>query len=176
MMGGPRFEQLFRATGRLRIDADDREIDGGGLRIRRQGIRRLGTFRGHIWQSAVFPSGRAFGATRYPPRDDGKPTLNEAFVFEGDGALIPALVVEAPWLRDLEPTGQDVPLVLETEGGTISIRGKTVLSTFMVMDSQTAGAGMTGTFRLQQAIAQYTWDGETATGMIERSWATQHTS
>jgi hypothetical protein len=31
---------------------------------------------------------------------------------------------------------------------------------------------MTGEFRLQQAIVQYTWDGETATGMLERSSAT----
>jgi hypothetical protein len=28
-----------------------------------------------------------------------------------------------------------------------------------------------GNFRLQQAICQYEWDGETATGMIERSSA-----
>ena len=33
-----------------------------------------------------------------------------------------------------------------------------------------AGPGM-GNFRLQQAICEYEWDGETATGMIERSSA-----
>ena len=33
-----------------------------------------------------------------------------------------------------------------------------------------AGAGM-GDFRLQQAICQYTWGDERATGMIERSSA-----
>ena len=61
LMGGPRFEQLFRATGTLRVGDDEYPLHGGGLRIRRAGIRRLAAFRGHVWQSTVFPSGRAFG-------------------------------------------------------------------------------------------------------------------
>ena len=44
-----------------------------------------GTFRGHAWQSALFPSGRAFGYIVYPEREDGLPTYNEGYVFEGDG-------------------------------------------------------------------------------------------
>ena len=82
-----------------RLGDNEYAIDGGALRIRRQGIRRLGTFRGHAWQSALFPSGRGFGYIVYPERDDGLPTYNEGYVFEGDGALIPAWVVDAPWLR-----------------------------------------------------------------------------
>src|SRR5262249_7796159 len=88
LMGGPRYEQLFRMTGRLRVGDTDRALRGGGLRIRRQGIRRLARFWGHAWQSSVFPSGRAFGFLTYPQRDDGLPTYNEAFVFDGDGDLI----------------------------------------------------------------------------------------
>jgi hypothetical protein len=173
LMGGPRFEQLFRTTGTLRVGDEVHELDGAGLRIRRQGIRRLATFRGHVWQSTLFPSGRAFGLCVYPPRSDGKPTFNEGFLFEGDGELIPARVVDAPWLRTLEPKGQDVSVVLEAEDGrTATIRGETVLSTCMVMSSSVGATGMTGEFRLQQAIVQYTWDGETATGMLERSSAT----
>ena len=169
LMGGPRFEQLFRATGQLRVGDEVHTIDGGGNRIRRAGIRRLATFRGHVWQSAVFPSGRAFGVLTYPPRTDGKPTLNEAFVFDGNGELMPARVVAAPWLQDLEPKGQDVSVVLETEPGTITtIEGQTALSTFMVMGPE---VGMGGGFHLQQAIVHYGWDGETAPGMIERSRA-----
>ena len=176
LMGGPRFEQLFRATGTLRVGDDEYPLDGGGLRIRRAGIRRLAAFRGHVWQSSVFPSGRAFGVCLYPPRDDGKPTFNEGFLFEGDGALIPARAIDAPWLRDLQPKGQDTTLTLETEDGrTETIRGETVLSTCMVMNAASAGndgagRGM-GDFRLQQAICRYTWGDETASGMIERSSA-----
>jgi hypothetical protein len=164
LMGGPRFEQLFRATGTLRVGDETHELNGGGLRIRRTGIRRLATFWGHAWQSAIFPSGRAFGHCVYPPRADGKATFNEGYLFEGDGELIPARVVEAPWLRRLQPRGEHVTVVLETERGTTEIHGETVLSTFMVMPPEVGGG-----LNLQQAIVRYTWDGETAHGMLERS-------
>jgi hypothetical protein len=163
LMGGPRFEQLFRATGRLRVGDEQHELHVGGLRIRRQGGRQLAAFRGHAWQSAVFPSGRAFGHIVYPPRTDGQPTFNEGYLFDGDG-LIPARVVQAPWLDELQPRGQDVSVVLQTDQGTTTIHGETVLSTFMVL-------GPLEGFRLQQAIVRYRWDGETANGMLERSTA-----
>ena len=124
LMGGPRFEQLSRATGTVRVGDEEHPFDGGALRVRRQGVRRLGTFRGHAWQSAVFPSGRAFGYITYPPRDDGLPTYNEGYLFEGDGSLIPAWVVEAPWLRRLQPSDEDVSVVLETAKGTTRIAGR----------------------------------------------------
>jgi hypothetical protein len=166
LMGGPRFEQLFWATGSLRVGDVVHQLDGGGLRIRRTGIRRMATFRGHVWQSAIFPSGRGFGHCTYPLRTDGKATLDDGFLFEGDGKLIPARVVDAPWLRKLQPKGQDVSLVLDTDQGTTRIEGETVVSAFHIIP----GSG--GGFNLQQAIARYTWDGESANGMLERSSAT----
>lgn len=168
LMGGPRFEQLFRATGYLRIgDEPERKLDGGGLRIRRTGIRRLAAFRGHVWQSTVFPSGRAFGHCTYPPREDGKATLTEGFIFEGDGELIPAQVVKAPWLTQLVPSGEDVSVTLEPEKGpTVTIQGESVLSTFAGFGVE-SGSGTS--VRLQQAISRYTLDGESANGMMERS-------
>jgi hypothetical protein len=171
LMGGPRFEQLFRATGRLRVGDESWDLDGGGLRIRRAGVRRLARFRGHVWQSSIFPSGRGFGVCLYPDRDDGKPTFNEGFLFDGDGALIPARATKSPWLQELAPKGQDVSLTLETEDGRVAnISGETVVSTCHVMGPH-SGGGFVGEFALQQAIVQYSWDGETATGMIERSRA-----
>lgn len=163
LMGGPRFEQLFRTTGTLRVGDEVHPLLGGGLRIRRSGVRRLATFRGHAWQSSVFPSGRAFGHCVYPPRGDGKPTFNEGFIFDGDGSLVPARVVQAPWLRTLRPTGEDVSVVLETERGTTTIHGETILSTFHEMGPHVPD------FWLQQCIVRYTWDGESANGMLERS-------
>jgi hypothetical protein len=161
LMGGPRFEQLCRATGSARIGKDHYQLNGGALRIRRTGVRRLATFRGHVWQSALFPSGRGFGAMLYPPRPDGKPTFNEGFLFGGDGSLIPARVVAAPWLHQMQPSGADVSLELESEGGRTAIRGETVLSTFSTL-------GANGR-HLEQGIVRYTWDGETTNGMLERS-------
>jgi hypothetical protein len=166
LMGHPwRFEQLCAATGSARVGDETYVIDGGANRIRRQSIRRLAKFRGHAWQAALFPSGRGFGYITYPPRTDGKQTYNEGYVFEGDGALIPARVLEAPWLTTLTPAGEDVSCVLETSDGVVTtVTGRSAASTFMVMPPE-VGDGM----QLQQAIVRYEWDGEPSVGMLERS-------
>jgi hypothetical protein len=167
LMGHPwRFEQLCRATGRLRVAGEQFEIDGGANRIRRQSIRRLAKLRGHAWQAALFPSGRGFSYIAYPPRTDGKETYNEGYVFEGSGVLIPARVVQAPWLQKLVPKDEDVSCVLETAQGSVRIEGLTALSTFTVMPPEVGGG-----LHLQQAIARYMWDGEESVGMLERSLA-----
>ena len=166
LMGYPwRFEQLCRATGRIRVGDETHEINGCANRIRRQSIRRYAKLRGHAWQAALFPSGRGFGYIAYPPRDDGKDTYNEGYLFDGDGELIPARVVQAPWLQTLTPNGEDVSCVLETvDGRTATINGESAVSTFMVMPPEVGGG-----LQLQEAIARYTWDGENAAGMLERS-------
>jgi hypothetical protein len=168
LMGHPwRFEQLGRATGTLRIGDESYEINGGANRIRRQSIRRVAKLRGHAWQAGLFPSGRGFGYIAYPPRDDGVDTFNEGYVFEGDGPLIPARVVDAPWLRRLTLNGGDVSCVLEAQNGdSVTIGAESVMSTFMVMPTQVGGG-----LQLEQAIVRYTWDGEVGIGMMERSTA-----
>lgn len=166
LMGHPwRFEQLCRASGSVRIGDETFAIDGGANRIRRQGIRQLATFWGHTWQAALFPSGRAFGYITYPPRADGKPTYNEGYLFDGDGALVPARVVDPPWLRrtSTEPTEVECTLVTD-DGRRETITGVTTHPTFMVMPPE-VGGGM----QLQQTIVRYTWDGEETSGMLERS-------
>ena len=175
IMGGPRYEQLFTATGEFRAADKDHTFTGSGLRIRRTGVRKLAGFWGHSWQSAVFGSGRAFGYIAYPPRPDGEPTFNEGFVFTGDGALIAARVVQAPWLTRLQPPGEDVSLVLETADGIVEIAGQTVFSTHDIhhdddMYSMHALKQEMPSFpALQQAGVRYTWDGEQTYGMLERS-------
>ena len=163
MMGGPRFEQLVLASGTVTLDGTWRTFEGRGLRIRRTGVRGMAEFRGHVWQSAVFPSGRAFGLIVYPERDDGRPTLNEAFVWDG-GALEPARVVEAPWLAFLAEGPTPCPLVLETADGVVEVGGETALPTFKVLPPG-FGPGIT----IEQSIARYALDGEETFGMIERS-------
>ncbi|MDT7757425.1 MAG: hypothetical protein QOH27_3323, partial [Mycobacterium sp.] len=99
----------------------------------------------------------------------------EGYLFSGDGALIPARVVEAPWLRRLQPLGEDVSLVLETADGTVRIAGETVLSTHDITDPSELSDEMrvlTANWSfpaLQQAGVRYTWDGEQSIGMLERS-------
>ena len=162
----PRFEQLCRARGWIEIDGERRDFRGQILRIKRQGVRKFEGFWGHCWQSALFPSGKAFGVNAFPPRDDGKPNFNEGFVFDGDGALRPAKIVEAPWMRTLEVGGEAVPLVLETEDGErVEIDGTTFVN------CRSGGhKDLPASFPVvQQAHATYRWGDETATGMIERS-------
>jgi hypothetical protein len=176
LMGGPRYEQLFRATGSVRVGQEaEQRFTGSGLRIRRQGVRRLEGFWGHCWQSALFGSGRAFGYIAYPPRPDGRPTFNEGYLFDGDGDLIPARVVEAPWLTRLQPLGEDVSVVLETDDQTMRIDGETVVSTHDITDPSEVPAEQLAKFAnwtfpaLQQAGVRYRWNGEETFGMLERS-------
>src|ERR1700758_2464878 len=175
LMGGPRYEQLFTATGEFTAPGERRSFTGSGLRIRRQGVRKLAGFWGHCWQSAVFGSGRAFGYIAYPPRPDGEPTFNEGYIFDGTGDLIPARVVEAPWLTRFQPVGGDVALMLETPSGTVRIDGETILSTHDIyhddkmFSTQALKQEMPSFPALQQAGVRYRWDGEETFGMLERS-------
>jgi hypothetical protein len=164
LMGGPRYEQLFRAAGAVRVRGEEHAFTGSGLRIRRQGIRDITEFWGHAWQSALFPSGRAFGYIAYPPRPDGSESYNEGYLFSGDGELVPAKVRQAPWLRRLAGNGEAVPVELETADGITRIEAETVVSNYEL------GLADYPQFPvLQQADVRYRWDGEETYGMLERS-------
>lgn len=158
---GWRLEQLVRGEGVFTIDGRTRPFRAVGLRIKRQSVRPLGGFRGHCWQSAIFPNGRGFGHICYPPREDGS-AFNEAFVYQ-DGRMYPAKAVKIPWLRRIVGEGDDVSLELRSELGIARIGGVTALSTFRVGNPDIGG------LNLHQGGARYSWDGQTAFGMIERS-------
>ena len=163
----PRYEQLFRASGSLRVGNLHLPLAGTGLRIRRQGVRRLAGFWGHCWQSAVFPSGKAFGFNTYPPRNDGQPTYNEGYVFDGRGELQAARAVTVPWLDRLQTSGDDVSFVLATAAGEVCVEGVTFINTRSV---NKGSAVLPADFPIvQQAHARYRWDGEESCGMVERS-------
>jgi hypothetical protein len=166
-VGGLRFEQLFRGEGTLRVGTEEWTTSGQGLRIHRRGARNTTDFRGHVWQSAVFPSGRAFGYIAFAPRADGSPSYSEGYVVE-DGRLVPATVVDAPWLRRLDEH-QQVPVVLETAAGQTRIEGETVASTFRPFRPGTTTAWTQSPVTFEQGCVRYRWDGEEACNMIERS-------
>ena len=163
LMGGLRYEQLCRVTGTVNIAHEEYSIKGTGMRVRRQGIRRMGKATGHCQHSALFPSGRAFGAIAFTPRDDGTQSFNEGFVIDGDGVKHGATVLEAPWMRRLIAKEESVPLVLRSDLGIIRIEGETLLSTF-----DTHLFEMADTSVLQQGAVRYIWDGESTIGLIER--------
>jgi len=176
-VGGHRYEQLFRCKGVLHIEGEDRvDFDGTGLFVRRYGARDVGAFPGHIWQSALFPSGKAFGAMGFPPRSDGTPAYNDAFIFDGQQRRY-AKVVEAPWMTSFTPHDGPVDLVLEAEDGQqVRISGKTHDSTYIALGNPMFGDwAQNGELQevglpFHQGGALYEWDGEQAYGMIERSY------
>lgn len=162
---GWRLEHMFRGKGRLEVEGVVREFAAIGSRIKRQSVRPLTNFRGHCWQAALFPDGRAFGFITYPPAGDGRLPYNTGYVYQ-DGVMYPARATRIPWLTDLLPAGDDVSFELESERGVTRVRGRTRLTTFKVM-GKADGAPME--FHLHQGGAEYDWDGVTSYGMIERS-------
>lgn len=159
---GYRMEHLFRGEGTITVDGQTRPFKAVGSRIHRQSVRPLDGFRGHCWQSAVFPDGRAFGYITYPPAEDGS-TYNEGYIYQ-DGKMYPATARLIPWLTSLEVEGNDTTLELESELGVTRIEGVGCLNTYRIgTEGEMAG------FALNQGGTKYTWDGQSAYGMIERS-------
>ena len=158
---GYRMEQQFRGQGTLWLDGQERRFNCLGNRIHRQSVRPLDAFRGHCWQTAVFPDGRAFGYIAYPPAEDGS-TYNEGYVYQ-DGQWYPAVATTIPWLAEMSD-GQDTSLELESALGRTRIEGVGCFNTYKIgKEGELAG------FALNQGGGKYTWDGQTAYGMIERS-------
>jgi hypothetical protein len=159
---GMRYEQLVRATGTVRVGDDEWDFTGSGIRVRRQGLRNLQGFEGHVWQSAVFPSGRGFGLMWLLPND-----YKEAYLYV-DGRMIPARIVEVSWLTRMVPSGEDVSFVLESELGRTEISAKTAYSVFIPEGEAFPTEGSWPLY-WQQSGVEFTWDGESAYGMMERS-------
>lgn len=163
LMGGIRYEQLCRIKGTVRIDGADHAIEGTGMRVRRQGVRNMGAALGHCQHSALFPSGRAFGAIVMAPGPEGPEAFNEAFLIGADGRRIAARIAKAPWMTRLVEKGDDASLVLDSAEGTVRIEGEVLASLFDHHLFEMADTSV-----LHQGTARYTWDGEETIGLIER--------
>lgn len=165
LMGyGFRKEQLCTGEGWFELAGERRPLKGRGLRIHRQSVRPMAAFRGHCWQSATFPDGRGFGYIAYPPLpgEDPNETYNEGYVYQ-DGRWYPAKARKIPFLHKLMPRGDDISVELESELGVSRIGGLSALGIIKVGSPDTMG------LTLQQGGGKYTWDGQEAYGMIERS-------
>ena len=156
---GWRFEQMLRGEGELSVDGAARTATVVGSRIKRRSVRTDGLFlRGHCWQTAVFPDGRAFGHMVYAPHDEGYEGWSSGFIYL-DGRMYPAKPVRIPWLRGGRDASADCPVELESELGVTRIEGRAVHSTM-------------GEYRgldIQGSGARYDWDGQSTYGMLERS-------
>ena len=161
--GENRFEQLHRVTGTVSIEGKETPFSGGALRIHRKGANRTpqGHFFGHVWHSAFFPSGRAFGFIHYYPYPDGKPKFCEGWAIEEDGQMVPAEILDRPWLQTSQVHDDTFSFIIRTARGESRVTARTHASCF---------APQTATFPdLQQGIGEFRWQGEQAYGTIERS-------
>ncbi|MCE7796717.1 hypothetical protein LWE61_09105 [Sphingobium sufflavum] len=163
LMGGVRYEQICRLTGTVSFDGRTYPIDATGMRVRRQGVRNMGAALGHCQHSALFPSGKAFGAIVMAPGPEGPDAFNEAFLLTADGRKIAARIVSAPWMTHLQDSGDDASLLLESEWGRVRIEGTTLLTMFDHHNFEMAATSI-----LHQGTARYIWDGEETIGLIER--------
>ncbi len=163
LMGGVRYEQICRVKGTVDFAGEHYRIEGTGMRVRRQGVRRMGAAMGHVQHSALFPSGRAFGAIAFAPAADGVQPFNEAFLYTPNGGKVAARIVQAPWMKRLVASGDDASLVLESEIGAVRIEGETLLTMFDRHFFEMADSSI-----LAQGTARYVWDGEEAIGLLER--------
>jgi len=164
LMGGVRYEQLCRVTGSVTLGGRHYDIaDATGMRVRRQGARNMGAALGHCQHSALFPSGRAFGAIVMARGANGPEAFNEAFLIGADGHKHAARIVRAPWMTRLAGAGDDAGLVLDSEIGTVRVEGEVLLSMFDHHDFEMADTSV-----LHQGTARYDWDGEETIGLIER--------
>ena len=163
-IGIPRYEQLYRATGEIRLEGVAHPIEATGLRTHRYGQRTTALMAGHSWLSALFPSGRAFGSMRFPG-PGGADLFREAWVTGPDG-LVGAKLLESPWLTSLDCTGETWTVALDTPDGPAEISGETLAVSYSM------GMGVNhapGSFVLAHGMGRFTWDGEVACGLIERS-------
>jgi hypothetical protein len=160
---GWRFEQMLRCEGEMTVDGASRSFRLVGSRIKRRSVRTESLMlRGHCWQAVVFPDGRAAGYEARPVHDDGLEPYNEGFVYQ-DGKMHRAKATKMPWFRKIMERGDDLSFELESELGVTRIEGVSELTTYMLMSKDMWGLD------LHQGAGRYTWDGQTAYGMIERS-------
>jgi hypothetical protein len=83
-----------------------------------------------------------------------------------DGQVIPAQVVDTPWIKIAQASGEHFSIGLRTSNGDIRIEGETSMSVLFPKREMQGGSSFPP---LQQGIARYSWDGDSAYGMIERS-------
>ena len=166
------YEQLYRATGTVRLPDREVAFNGTGWRDHSRGPRGGGTgapWGGHVILGCLFGSGRAFGLSRYWT-PDGEISLEGGYVVL-DGRRHQARVIDVPRLNELVRSGEQVPIGLEWAGGSLSLTATTTTSMWLTMGPGLPYGVTPGwpgpTYVLNFGDCE--WDGETASIYLERS-------
>ena len=179
--GDTRYEQLYRHHGYLRTsEGDELTIAGTGVRTHRRGPRIMSDWFGHLWTTALFPTGRGFGIKRFAGEDGPagmvRAAYSEAFMMER-GRIYPAEVIECPHLASLQPSGEKLRIRLRSELGEADIACEILGTSWRTMhlDSRSDNPrsfciwNETGEYVLGQTATRFSWDGESVIGQLERS-------
>lgn len=167
------YEQLCRARGQVRVDKATYDIDATGWRDHSRGPRGGGTgqpWGGHVIASCLYESGKAFVFSSYW-RPDGLITLEGAAVVDRDGTLHAAEVLEPPRLKDLQFSGECLPVRLRWAGGAIDTVLETRRSIWTSMQKYLAvGKDLEGPGLMYVLnFGTCEWDREVGQVYIERS-------
>ncbi|HUR73314.1 MAG TPA: hypothetical protein VMZ00_03515 [Sporichthya sp.] len=167
-LGETHYEQHGRWTGTITAADQTYPIDTTGYRDHSTGKRDIGGMGAHVWAHAVFPSGRAF-------------SLLQVWTPDGRLATSEGAIIAGGMLADLAP--DSTPALDDAFGspgsGTITFPGCSPISVEVLHGvSLTLGQPNDFFFGYDAALgrkvltdcpARMEWDGEVATGWLERS-------
>ena len=167
-LGETHYEQHGRWTGTITAGGKAYPIDTTGYRDHSTGKRDIGGMGGHVWAHAVFPSGRAFSLLQVW-RPDGRLATSEGAIISG-GVVTPTAPESTPALDDAfgNPSAGTIafpghsPISVETLHGVTLALGEPN-DFFFGYDADLGRKVMT------DCPARMEWDGEVATGWLERS-------
>lgn len=167
------YEQLYRATGFVRVENEEFPFNGTGWRDHSRGPREGGTgdpWGGHVIAGCLFPSGRAFMFSRYY-KPDGVINLEGGCVYDKDGSFQHVEVATAPRLTQLQMKDEVLPIDLRWEGGEINLTMTTKRSIWTSMQKRLAvGKDLEGPGLMYVLnFGPCEWDGETGYVYLERS-------
>jgi hypothetical protein len=167
------YEQMWRATGVVRVDDQDIAFDGTGWRDHSRGPRGGATadpWGGHVILGCLFPSGRAVILSRYW-RPDGVINLEGGCVIDPDGTFHHARFDEGPRLTSLDLAGERLPVAFAWPGGKASLTMRTDNAIWTSMQKRLAiGKDLSGPGLMYVLnFGPMEWDGEVGYVYIERS-------
>jgi len=182
-VGGERYEQLYRMRGHVRIDREEFDIAGTGMRTHRRGTREMERWHGHSWQTGPVPQRAGLRADAVPGRGGRGGTFRAALQRRVCGPGRPDVsgqVLDSTWLDTYTPTGERSQVRLRSALGEAVIQCEIAASVWRTIHTDASQGrylrafgvwGDPDSYPMNQGAARYTWDGESAYGHIERSTA-----
>ncbi len=164
------YEQGAAISGSVKVDGETWALSGTGWRDHSVGPRNNGLMRDHDWAHAVFPSGRAFAIFRHARVGVGE-DLGGAFVSVDGRQIEASLVSVLPRVAGVEDAGP-IEIVLSTPSGPTTITAEnlnTAWSGSAPPAHQTLGRRTRSGHLRWESQTRYSWDGETALGIFERT-------